>query len=220
MSGTAFPPSGPTTLTQILRAYVFEQFADDEGIQALFASFNGIAQNYLDWLVSVNLPIYTGLSAPLLDWVAEGIYGISRPSLPYGSLQTVGPLNTWDLATPGVPLGTSFVSGTIQDFTTTDDIFKRIITWHFFKGDGQYFSIPWLKRRIMRFLIGTNGMAPNIDNTYPVSVVFSGASVTITIAAPTGGPIVLQTAQIFEAAVQSGAVALPFQFSFTVNITT
>jgi hypothetical protein len=214
MSGT-FPPSGPTTLTQILKAYVFEQYADDENIQAFFGSFNGLAQDYMSSIIGLNLPIYTGLTGPLLDWVAQGIYGISRPSLPFGQVIGTGLLNTFELNT--IELNSFTTSGTIQDFTTTDDIFKRIITWFFFKGDGQYFSIPWFKRRIMRFLIGTSGTAPNIDNTYPVSVVFSGSDVTITITFD--GVIVTQAiAQIFQAAVQSGAIALPFQFTYTVTL--
>jgi hypothetical protein len=215
MSGTQFPPIGPTSLVQILKAFVYQEYSDDENIQAFNSSFNGIAQDYLDWFNSVNLPIYTGLSGALLDWVAQGVYGISRPSLPFGQVVSVGPVNTW--GPNQIALNTSVTTGTVQDFTTTDDIFQRIITWHFFKGDGQQFSIPWLKRRVMRFLIGTAGTAPNIDNTYPVSVAFSsGDAVTITVT--TGGAVVLATAQIFQAAVASGAVAMPFQFSFTVTL--
>ena len=214
-----FPPLAPTTLAGILPAYVFEEYADDVNIQAFFSAFNGIAQQYQNWFNQVNLPIYTQpqIAGSLLDWVAAGIYGIERPSLPYGNVTGIGPLNTWGMN--AYVLNTFSTSGVINDFTTTDDIFKRIITWFFFKGDGQQFSIGWLKRRIMRFLIGSAGTSPNIDNTYPISVTFGeGNSVAITITLSSGAPITLLTAQVFQAAVQSGAVSLPFQFSFSVAI--
>lgn len=217
MSGFVFPPGAPTCLQGIIPAYVYQQYSDDANIQAFNSSYNAYAQVYLNWFNTIELPIYTGLSGSLLDWVANGVYGIYRPSLPYGIVQAVGPLATWE---PGTYLLASYTTtGQVQDFTTTDDIFKRIITWYFFKGDGQNFSVTWLKRRIMRFLIGINGVAPNIDNTYPISVAFGVSnSVSIQITLTTDYPITLATAQVFQAAVASGAVSLPFQFTFSVSI--
>lgn len=208
----------PTALQTQIPAYVFEQYQDDDDVQAMNSAFNVTAQNYLNWFNGINLPIYTQpqISGALLDWVAQGIYGLSRPSLPYGMLKTIGPLNTWLLNT--YVLNTLTVTGLVTDFTTNDDIFKRIITWFFFKGDGMAYSTKWLKRRIMRFLVGTNGTAPNIGATYPVSIAYEGggsAVITITIS---GGMVTLPVAQVFQAAVQVGAVSLPFQLSFTVNI--
>ena len=212
---SAFPPTGPTCLTQQIRAYVYKQFEDDDDIQAFNSSFNALAQNYLSWFVDINLPIYTGLSGSLLDWVAWGLYGMQRPVLPYGKVTSTGLINTWELNT--ILINSYKVSGVINLFTTTDDIFKRILTWWFFKGDGQVWSITWLKRRIMRFLIGVNGTAPNIDNTYPISVVCNGgAAGTITIEIASGGvdPLIVQ---VLQAAIASGAVCLPFQYSFSTS---
>lgn len=212
------PTLNPTSLTQILPAYVYKQFNDDPNVAAFFQAYNTTAQNYMDWFTNINLPIYTGLLSPLLDWVAQGLYGLTRPSLPYGVATGVGYPNTY--------MGNAFMpnqfltTGTVTDFTVNDDYFKRIITWHFFKGDGFVFDISWLKRRVMRFLIGTNGTSPNIDSTYPISVQFTtGNNVLITIfnlAVFTN--ITPGAAQIFQAAVASGAVMLPFQFSFSVSI--
>jgi hypothetical protein len=216
MSGATLP-TGPTSLQGILPAYVFEQFADDDNIQAFFVAFNQIAQSYQDWFNQINLPIYTQpqIAGPLLDWVAQGIYGISRPSLALGKITGRGLLNTFELNT--MMLNSFISTGTITDFTVSDDIFKRIITWFFFKGDGQRLAIGWLKRRIMRFLVGTNGTAPNIDQTYPVGISFgSSNSVVITITAALDERITAANAQIFEAAVNTGAINLPFQFAFTV----
>lgn len=217
MSGGTWPPSGISATTQILPSYLYVQYNDDQYCQAQRDAFNTIAQQFLNWFNEVPLGVYTNanISGALLDWVAQGLYGIIRPSLPYGSISTIGPLNTWPLSS--VALNTTSTTGSVTLFTTTDDIFKRIITWHFFKGDGQQFSIPWLKRRIMRFLIGTNGTAPNIDRTYQVSVVFDvDAANVITIT--WSGPVSQYNAQIFQAAVQSGAVELPFQFTWSVTL--
>lgn len=218
MSGTTLP-TGPTSLQGILPAYVFQEYSDDDNIQAFFVAFNQFAQVYQDWFNTINLPIYTQpqIAGSLLDWVAEGIYGIRRPSLALGKIAGLGLLNTYEL---NAMMLNSFISrGTITDFTVSDDIFKRIITWFFFKGDGQRMAIGWLKRRIMRFLVGTNGTAPNIDNTYPVGISFgSSNSVVITITLSPDTPITSTIAEIFQAAVQTGAVNLPFQFSFTVLV--
>jgi hypothetical protein len=143
-------------------------------------------------------------------------------------------------------------------FLTDDDLFKRILTWHLYKGDGKLFNIRWLKRRIMRFLTGEQGgngqsaagtpsnadMYPP-DETYFVSVTFGannevninflatrrtitggamfnadafndilfndlGTSTTISVTSP--------FAPFFKYAVEAGALELPFQFDYSVNI--
>jgi hypothetical protein len=56
---------------------------------------------------------------------------------------------------------------------TNDDLYRRILTWHFFKGDGNYFSTRFMKRRVWRFLYGYNGVNPdyawdNVEGPRPV----------------------------------------------------
>ena len=219
MSGSNFPPAANTTVQAIIPQYLYEQYYDDEDLQAFVYAFNQLAQSRLNWINTIGLPIYTGslIAGPLLDIVAEGLYGISRPALPTGTIVALGLLDTFMLNQ--VMLNSYTVTGSISYFVTTDDVFKRIITWHFFKGDGKYFCIPWLKRRIMRFLIGTAGTSPNIDNTYPVSITFGeNADVTITITLTSSAGITLMNAQLFQSAVAAGVVELPFQFNFTVAI--
>lgn len=211
-----FPPAGPTSLTNIIPSYPYQEYADDDNIASFFLAYNDIAQEYLNWFNTVNLPIYTGLSGSLLDWVAQGVYGISRPSLPYGLIVGVGPLNTWKLNT--IKINSFATEGGIDLFETTDDIFKRIITWDFFKGDGQVFCVEWLKRRVMRFLTGTAGTAPNISQTYPVSVVSANGAFVITVTLTTAAGIPLLITQVLQSAIQAGAVALPFQWSFSLVI--
>ena len=211
------PPPIQGTTQFIIPAYPYQQYEDDENIDAFFAAYNTIAQSYLNWFNKIQLGAYPQLSGPLLDWIAEGLYGIRRPALPYGVVKSIGPLNTWEPNT--LTLNTSIVIGSISNFIATDDIFKRIITWFFFKGDGQQFTIEWLKRRVMRFLTGVSGVSLNIDNTYPVSVTFDvDHNVVITITLTSMNGIALLNAQILQAAITSGAVSTPFQRQFSVVI--
>lgn len=220
MSGT-WPPAAPVTAPSAPPSYLFGEFFDDPDLQALVASFNQNVQTFADWFTQVGgqLPVYTSapIAGPVLDWVGAGLYGLPRPSLASGQIVTVGPLNTWRLNT--IPLNAFVSQGAVQNPTVSDDIYKRILTWFIYRGDGFQFTIPWLKRRIMRFLTGTNGAAPNIDNTYPVSVAFSGGeAITITITLTEAYGIPLSVAQIFQAAVLAGAISMPFQLTEVVVI--
>jgi hypothetical protein len=241
----AFPPIGPTGLINVIPSYLYEQYNDDDDLQAFVASFNALAQNYVDTFNALNLPVYTGtiIAGALLDWVAQGLYGMARPALSSGRVIDRGPFNTYLFN--AMTLNHFQVTESSDVVVTDDDIFKRILTWHLYKGDGKVFSIRWLKRRIMRFLLGTNGTAPNVDDSYQLSVTFGpnyGVSIrlltgvrTITAAA-TFNSLTLNTmrfnetnsqfaaftplpnAAIFKEAVDSGALELPFQFNYTVTI--
>lgn len=240
----SFPPAGPTTVTKVIPSYLYQEYADDDDVQAFFRAFNELAQSGgVDWFVYTNLPIYTGLTGSLLDFVAAGLYGMLRPALPTGMTKTEGPLNTWELNS--IPLNAIVKTGNETYVAASDDIFKRVLTWHFYKGDGKVFNIRWLKRRVMRFLEGANGISFNVDETYRVSVTF-GAGNVANINLPSGRrtalggafpnrfrlnttrPNQLSTsyspfpasplAAVFKAAVDSGALELPFQYTWVVNI--
>jgi hypothetical protein len=177
------PINPHNTACEVIPSYLYQEYSDDDDLQAFVAAYNTMAQQYVEWFCEIGLPVYTGLSGLLLDWIAQGIYGISRPILPTGVFRNFGTYNSapynrfyYNEFNPNAPLNAH--SG-FQ--AVTDDIFQRIITWHFFKGDGKNFSISWLKRRIQRFLYGVNGTAPNIDQTYRISVVIDGTIVYINI---------------------------------------
>jgi hypothetical protein len=233
-------------LPNILPAYLYMQYNDDENLQAFIDAFNQIAQSYLDWFNQIGLPIYTGdmIVGALLDWVAGGIYGEERPSLPSGNAQVLGPYGLLGFG-DGPPYGLTETIGPSNLFVTTDDIFKRILTWHHFLGDGKVFSIRWLKRRVMRFLTGVNGTAPNIDQTYRISITFgTNDQINITLVnqittledaagygelgfgsgPPCGvanyGIVPLPSfalGSVFKAAVEAGALELPTQYEWVVN---
>jgi hypothetical protein len=174
-----FPPDGPTTMTQVIPSYLYQQYADDDDLQAFVAAFNELAQSYVDWFVDTPLAVYTSPSivGTLLDWVAEGLYGMLRPALSSGTFLSRGPFNTYAYNT--WPLNQFQVLGPSNVTIVNDDVFKRILTWNLYRGDGIVFSIRWLKRRVMRFLIGANGSAPNVDDTSPVSVSVGSGIISI-----------------------------------------
>lgn len=240
----AFPPAGPTTVQATIPSYLYVQYRDDEDLQAFVDAFNALAQQYLDWLNQVPLPIYTDaqIAGALLDWVAAGLYGLVRPALSSGQNRDVGPLDTWAFNT--IALNARRVVGPQDVVATTDDVFKRIITWNFWKGDGRKPGVRWLKRRIMRFLVGAGGLAPNVDQTYQISVTFGvGNQVNIRLLAFTrrlvGGAVPnwfafntqpfngaqtvgealapIPNAATLAEAILSGAVQLPFQYEYTVR---
>jgi hypothetical protein len=178
----------------------------------MFASYNSYAQQFVDWFNQINLPIYTSslIAGTLLDWVADGLYGMLRPTLSSGLNQNLGPYNT-ALYNQLVWNGYKAI-GADNVTVTSDDIFKRIMTWRLYRGDGQTFNPQWLKRRILRFLNGPNGTDPVIDNTYSVSVSYPSRFVIDIILPLTPNSVILQEA------IQSGAVELPFQYTFNVSI--
>lgn len=211
----AFLANSPTSIQFIIPAYLYEQYRDDQDCQAFIDAYNGIAQTYLNWFNTINLPIYTGLSGPLLDWVAQGLYGIARPTIALTQTSGSGAFNTYKL--DQIPIDGSTAATTSQVFIVTDEIFKRIITWLFYKGDGRQFSVTWLKRRIMRFLNGVAGTDPGVDQAYQVSVQFTGTTVVNIKISQGSAPTTY--APVLRAALLSGVIPLPFQFSYNVLLT-
>lgn len=240
-----FPPSGPTSLLKTINAYLYVQYNDDDDLQAFFAAYNTLTQQYVDWFNQINLPVYTSdtVTGALLDWVAQGLYtNAARPTLASGRNTNLGPLNTFQLNQ--IALNSFKVIGPSDLSVTSDDIYKRIITWNYYKGDGKQFNIRWLKRRIMRFLLGTNGTDINPNTTYQVSVTFGvNSEVSIRLINGfrnvVGGALLnrfqlntkylnelqttftnlvpLQNVAFLKEAIDSGALQLPFQFTYNVT---
>ena len=244
-TGKPFPPVRPTVLDAVIPAYLYQQYADDDDLQAFVQAFNEIAGWYIQWFAKTNPADYTQqhMQGVVLDWVLGGLYGIVRPALPIGIFKAVGPLNTWTLNT--WPLNRFDVIPPAEYQLTTDDIFKRIVTWHLYKGDGDVFNLRWLKRRVMRFLTGANGTWGDTDETYEVSVTFgTGNEVDINFQSSrrrfVGGALlgafgmnttylnefdseaisfpINPLAPIFKTAVDAGVLELPFQYKFVVNV--
>lgn len=205
------PSNGLTCLPQIIPAYTFVQFSNDDNILAFFQGYNEYATQFLLWFNTLNLPIYTGgiISGALLDWVAQGLYGISRPSVTTGGHRSTAAINSMPLNYQAT--NSRKVTSTEMLQSTSDDIFRRVITWNFYKGDGFVFNMQWLKRRIYRFLNGPNGIAPNIQDTYTISISVSGGAFSAVVA--TGNATVIS---LLNNLIASGACAIPFQYTVTV----
>ena len=141
-------PTSTTNVTGILPSYLYFQYQNDPDLPALIDAYNAMAQEYLDWFNNINLPIYTGLSGALLDWAVQGIYGLQRPVFASESIDAVfGQIGSVkhhgiDPPEPNIALAISstqvYKTSTVYD--TPDDIYKRVLTWWFYKGDGYDFS--------------------------------------------------------------------------------
>jgi len=165
-------------LTQQIPSYPYQQYASDENISAFFTAYNQLSQSNLDTINAVQLPIYFDQSGDLLDWCAAGIYGLYRNALPVGGYIERGPVNTFELNTEQ-PNESQLIANTAS-YTVNDLVFQRIIQWNTFKGDGYQFNIRWLKRRVQRFLSGA--IFP--DQTYQISVTFTGENAVLIILLP------------------------------------
>jgi hypothetical protein len=193
-------------LQQVIPSYLYAEYSDDDDLQAFVSSQNSLAQGYLSWFINNPLGVYTSpfISGPLLDWIGQGIYGISRPVLStQTSLRLAGynsaayntvPYNNLTLTTSGIAT------------VASDDIYKRAMTWTLYRGDGQVFTMQWLKNRVNRFLNGANGSDYAVQN-YPPSITVSGSTFTITAFSSTSLTALIE---LFA----NGALSVPFQYNF------
>lgn len=215
-------------LQQTINAYLFRQYADDENLQAFADAYNLATQElFIDWFNSVNLPIYTGLSGDLLAWVGLGLYGLPKTALESPRSAAIGAYNTTAYNTLAY---NEDVTPQQTIYGISDDVYKRILTWHIYKGDGKRFCVRWLKRRIMRFILGTNGVDPQpyygfslgTENTTPVSVTVINEVMSIKLFTATfaalGAQLTSNILQIFAAALLGGALDVPARYQYTVQI--
>lgn len=216
-------------LATTINSYLYQQYADDDNLQGFVTAYNQATQAYVTWLNTVSLPYYPGLTGPLLDWVAQGLYGIARASLQSSATAALGPLDTEALDT--APLN-SFIAGSTTYYNLSDDVFQRILTWNFYKGDGKRFCMHWLKRRVMRFLVGVNGIDPQptnpgfvvgAENTSAISATVVSNALTLNISQSKISALVNLTPgilNIFVEAFHGSVLDLPAQFtSYVANIT-
>ena len=196
----------------VLKSYAYQQYSWSSDIQAFFTSLNTILQGYLTWFYETPLSVYTapGISGPLLDWTATGIYGIARPVLGTETTVSSGPLGTNLLGTHTFGVLSITNSGTTA--TVTDDIYKRTMTWILYRGDGLRFCIPWLLRRVERFLGGVNGADVPLDLATRPTVTVSGAAFTVTVPSANPASVILQQL------VAQGFLPFPAPYTFTVTV--
>lgn len=213
-----------------LNSYLYKQYEDDDNLQALVAAYNGATQYFVTWLNEIGLPYYPGLEGDLLNWVLLGLYGLPKTQLASPLTPSQGPLNSLLPLNSLFPLNT-FVAATQTFYNLSDDVLKRILTWNFYKGDGRKFSMLWLKRRIVRFLVGTNGVDPSpadpsfsigTETRSAVGVVIASGACTVTIdqsllslQSPVITPSILT---LFKLAFEGGNLELPLKYTYAVTI--
>ena len=244
-----FPPPGPTGLAKTIPSYLYQEYTDDDDLQAFVAAQNTMQQNYVDTFNNLQLPNFTRspIEGALLDWVGAGVYGMPRPQFLVGpgDVSIKGPYNTLRYNNFKGVYNAYFHLPYPPYLVTTDDIYRRVLAWHFMKRDGKYFAVEWLKRRVYQFLYGVDGIPINPVTHYQISVTFGVANqATIRIIQNirkikygaiyndkrfqynklpynyinTTNQVLptVPTVDIFKAAVDSGVLELPFQIKWVV----
>ena len=184
-----FPPETATSkplgsVDKPIRSYLYQEYSDDDDLQAFVRAYNEMQQDFVDTFLNLELPVYCRdpISGALLDWVGAGVYGMPRPRITSGDVTILGGYNTLMYNQNQFVYNAYERVYPPEDAEISDDFYRRILTWHYSKGMGKYFSIQWLKKRVMQFLIGVDGKNINIDETYRVSVSFGeGCEVAIRI---------------------------------------
>ena len=194
-------------LQGIIPSYLYLEYSDDDDLQAFVASQNALAQGYLDWFNTTPLALYTSpvIMGALLDWIGKGIYGIDRPVISSQALTKLAGYN--ELAYNTIPYDGLFFQSSGTAAVASDDIYKRVMTWQLYRGDGHVFTLGWLKNRISRFLHGTGGLDFDVLNAQP-SITVSGNIFTVTDFA---SPIFSDFQTLFS----DGAFSFPFQYTMT-----
>lgn len=198
----------------VIPAYPFIQYSDDPNVVAFFTAYNSLSQTYLDGFNSLSLPYWPAknINGYLLDWIAAGIYGQKRPyvKIAEGSVAK-GAYDTVEYNTIPYARLKKYTPGKTQYLP--DEYFKRILTWNFYKGDGFQFSVPWLKRRLARFIHGAAGKDPILQNTFDISV--TNKKGVFEIKVPDYGDGV---GTFLKTAIQQRLVNLPFIYTFNITV--
>lgn len=223
---------------RILPAYPFVQYNDDDNVVAFFQAYNQLAREYLTAFTKLNLGFWAGeiINGPLLDWIALGIYGTQRHIIV--NLQYPNKDDEIDFKSEGVYNTIEYDNVAYNEFknkavaTTqymSDDFFRRILLWNFFKEDGFQFSIPWLKKRMGRFFKAFRGDpfsswdSKDIENGYDLtyySVTVNKGVFTILIdpnAYRDSEGLHEDWFEFFKLCMETRLINLPFQYTFIVN---
>lgn len=207
--------ANPTpTATTILPSYLYKEYADDDTLQAFVDAYNQLAQGYLDWFNLTPLAVYTSpnVNGALLDWIGQGLYGISRPV--FSSLNTdvnTTAVNNFAINTMGVNSSTHSSSGTA--ILATDDYYKRTLTWYLYIGNSRHTNATNIRLRVARFLFGINGTDVTLSQAQAVSVTVATGPVHYVITVPAG-----TASEYFSEAFSTGTLAFPFQLAATVVV--
>lgn len=213
-------------LTDIIPAYIYKQYQDDENILAFADGINSLSQEYLDWFNQTPMGVYTNsnVAGALLDWVGNNLYGLFRPTISTSSITSSGELGTNTLGTHTIGTLTVTNSGTAQ--VANDDIYKRLMTWFLYRGDGVQMSVEWVRRRVARFIYGAYGADIDVGLITNVGIALPTDSTTLgstnsfavnTQAVNTSVPITITQSHALVITVPNIAMGNTFQTLFNGN---
>lgn len=194
-------------LQNVIPAYLYAEYQDDQALPTVFDSLNSYGLGYLQWFLKTALGDYTQLSGQLLDWIGVAVYGMPRPVLGTASIETSGSYDTVPYDTIAYNSHQKTESGIAQ--IANDDIYKRCMTWNLYRGDGQVFSLQWLKNRVARFLNGASGSDCAVLDFQP-SITVSGSVFTVTQPASASYTALAN-------AYDSGVLVFPFAYSLVLS---
>lgn len=185
-----------------LDIFAYDQWQGIPEVVAYFGATKHFTHEIIRELTEKSFSDYFKFKGDMLDYIALCIYGEMRPAyLNSGDYKAFGALNSLPLNQD--PLNSTKVMWDTDGEAVTDEIFRRIITWNFYKGDGRMPSIPWIKRRCKRFLTGNWLDQGDLGN---ISLKFNRNVITIK---STGFGI---WDKILGDAIESGVLKLPFGF--------
>ncbi len=183
-------PTQPLQSLASLASYLYQQYADDSSLQAFVAAYNSTAQTYLAWFNATPLAVYTSpnVTGPLLDWSLNGIYGIERPVFSSLTTRRYAGLNALPLNS--YPLNGLRVTTSGSATNATDDYYKRVATWILYKGDGPYFNIEVLRKKVARFIYGANGTDITLSQAQAIHITVDvNSPAAPTLGAVSGGAL-------------------------------
>jgi hypothetical protein len=200
--------------------YMLSGFGDSAGVNTIFKAYNDLATQLSMWIYGTPVPVYISdsITGDLLDLVALGMYDIVRPNVNLSATDYVAGYNSSEYNITEYNNPTEKVDK--PSFLLSDDYFKRLLTWVAYKGDGMIPSVPWLKRRIIRFLCGTNGTANDIFVTNYVSVRLRAFNeeMVYDVTLLNSAPYSSLDAAIFKQLVERGQLELNAQSRMAIKI--
>lgn len=179
---------------------------------ALYSAMSGAL---LDWIGTqlygiprpmITVPTPTVASTNNAEPYADAVYGINQFGYGVsGANDAPYVINTDAYMTQHyAQSGFASASKTAPPLTyqpATDDVYRRLIQWNTYRGDGVTFTMRWLKNRVARFLgMSTTGSPPSIEQA---------ANHTIVIGAPLS---VLR--QSLQSLFTDGYVVVPAQYAY------
>ncbi len=157
-------------LQTTIPAVAYQEYIDDLNVVAFFDSYTALSQDYLNYSNSTPLSVWSNaaIAGPLLDWIGQGIYGISRPVFSSLVRKFRAGINALPLNSVALNSGKLFQSGTAT--LATDDYYRRVLTWWLYVGNGRQFNVEVLRLKVARFIYGVDGTDVTLSQAQTIHI--------------------------------------------------